>query len=54
MDILFDPQTSGGLLISVPGNKAAGLLKRMHQEGIKEADIIGEIVAEPKGRIIVR
>jgi len=53
-DILFDPQTSGGLLISVSEPKAPVLLERLHREGIKEAAIIGEIVAEPKGKIIVK
>ena len=53
-DILFDPQTSGGLLISVPENRATVLLEKMHQEGIREAVIIGEVVDESKGRIIVR
>jgi len=53
-DILFDPQTSGGLLISVPARKAPGLLDKMHKEGVAEAAIIGEVVAEPRGRIIVR
>ncbi len=52
-DILFDPQTSGGLLISLPGSEAESLLERMHREGIEEAAIIGEVTAEPKGRIIV-
>ena len=47
-DILFDPQTSGGLLISVPPEEAETLLQDMHEEGIEEAAIIGEIVAEPK------
>jgi len=53
-DILFDPQTSGGLLISVPASEAESLLERMHEEGIEEAAIIGEVTAEPRGRIIVR
>ena len=53
-DILFDPQTSGGLLISVSEQKASVLLERMHKEGIKEAAIIGEVIAEPKGKIIVK
>jgi selenide,water dikinase len=53
-DILFDPQTSGGLLIAVPGKKASGLLDNLHEAGIKEAEVIGEVVGEPKGRIIVR
>ncbi len=52
-DILFDPQTSGGLLISVAPEKARSLLERMHQEGIPEAALVGEVVAEPKGKIIV-
>ena len=52
--ILFDAQTSGGLLISVPGREADTLLQRMHEEGIEEAAIIGEVVAQPKGKIVVK
>jgi selenide,water dikinase len=52
-DILFDPQTSGGLLISVAPEKAAKLLDRMHREGIEEAALVGEVLAEPKGKIVV-
>ena len=52
--ILFDAQTSGGLLISVPRQEADMLLQRMHEEGIEEAAIIGEVVAEPKGKITVK
>ena len=54
VDILFDPQTSGGLLMAVPAPDAEPLVKRMRREGIKEASIIGEVVAKPKGRIVVR
>jgi selenide, water dikinase len=53
-DILFDPQTSGGLLISVPPAKAPGLLARLHQAGIIEAALIGEVTSELKGRISVK
>jgi selenide,water dikinase len=53
-DILFDPQTSGGLLISIPPDKADKALHRMHADGIMEAAIIGEVVDSPKGRILVR
>ncbi len=52
-DILFDPQTSGGLLIAVPEAKAAGLMERLHAKGIIEAAIIGEVTAEHRGRIRV-
>ena len=54
VDIFFDPQTSGGLLISVPSDKGEELLQNLHRHGINEAAIIGEVLAEPKGRIIVR
>jgi selenide,water dikinase len=54
VDILFDPQTSGGLLMAVPAPEAEPLLKLMRREAIKEAAIIGEVVAKPKGRIVVR
>jgi len=54
VDILFDPQTSGGLLISSPKLEAELLLKSMHKEGIEAATIIGEVVAEPKGKVVVR
>ncbi len=40
-DILFDPQTSGGLLFGCPEKEAAGLVRRLHNEGIGEAAIIG-------------
>jgi len=52
-DILFDPQTSGGLLISVPRGKADSLLTRLREKNVNEAVIIGEVVAEPKEKIIV-
>lgn len=54
LDILFDAQTSGGLLISIPGEKAESLLKSLHENGIESAAIIGEIVGEPRGKIVVR
>ena len=53
VEILFDPQTSGGLLLSLPAQQAEELLRKMHEEGIEEADIVGEVVSEPKGKIMV-
>jgi len=52
-DILFDPQTSGGLLICVAREAAEELLRRLKEKGSDEADLIGVVVAEPKGRIWV-
>ncbi len=54
IDILFDPQTSGGLLISVPSEKAASLLDKLKKAGIQQAAIIGEVVSDPKGIIAVK
>jgi selenide,water dikinase len=51
--ILFDAQTSGGLLISVPATNAPILLNKLHREGVKKAAIIGEIIEEPAGKIII-
>jgi len=52
-DILFDPQTSGGLLISAPADKTSKLLEAMHKKGISQAAIIGRVVEAPKGRVSV-
>lgn len=52
--ILFDPQTSGGLLISVPGEEAEALIQNLHRSGIEDAAIIGAITGKPKGKIIIR
>lgn len=43
LPILFDPQTSGGLLASVPIDKALRCIEKLHQAGYKAATIIGEI-----------
>jgi selenide,water dikinase len=53
-DILFDPQTSGGLLISVAAEKAELLLSRLKKAGISEVVIVGEIISQPAGKIIVK
>lgn len=54
MDILYDAQTSGGLLISVEEEKAQRLLEQLHAKGVQPAAIIGEVIEEPKGRIVLR
>lgn len=53
VDVLFDPQTAGGLLIALPESAAAELLGRMRAAGIGGAAIVGEVTAAPKGKIIV-
>jgi selenide, water dikinase len=50
-NILFDPQTSGGLLMAVAPEKADKLLTALKRTGVEGAAIIGEIVSGPAGVI---
>jgi selenide,water dikinase len=52
-DLLFDPQTSGGLLIAVAAGEAERLVVALKARGIDCAAIVGEVVSEPVGMIIV-
>lgn len=52
-DLCFDPQTSGGLLISIPENQSEELLKALRQAGILQASIIGRITSKGEGEINV-
>ena len=54
MDILFDPQTSGGLLICVSPKKADEIVQKIKESGIENAIVIGEIVQKPRGKIILQ
>jgi selenide, water dikinase len=51
--ILFDPQTSGGLLIALPESEGEDLLRKLQERGIKEASIIGRVVPREKNLITV-
>ncbi len=42
-DILFDPQTSGGLLFSVPAAEGPDLVKALHDVGVEGAAIVGAV-----------
>jgi len=44
LDILFDAQTSGGLIIVLSEKDASSCLAKLQAEGIKEASIIGKVV----------
>ncbi len=44
-DILFDPQTSGGLLAGCSQEDAAEVIARLHNEGLSDAAIIGTVTA---------
>ncbi len=53
LSILFDPQTSGGLLISLPDKEAERLLKRLWEKGIQDAQIVGQIIKTGEEKIII-
>ena len=52
-DVLADPQTSGGLLISVKANQADGLVAALKDAGVSAAAQIGEVIAGPEEKIRV-
>jgi selenide,water dikinase len=54
LDILFDPQTSGGLLLAVKPEGASHLVECLQQEGCGQAAVIGEFVPEPRGKILIQ
>ena len=44
--VLVDPQTSGGLLASVPADRGEACLAALHEHGYEQAALIGEVSAE--------
>ncbi|MGC8603813.1 MAG: selenide, water dikinase SelD [Desulfomonilaceae bacterium] len=51
-DLMFDPQTSGGLLLGVPAQSATAFVQDMIQAGIPSAAIIGDVVDRvPEGLV---
>lgn len=52
LDVLCDPQTSGGLLISVPAVKEAVFLKTLAARGVPAA-LVGRVIEGPAGKIKV-
>jgi selenide,water dikinase len=52
-DLLFDPQTAGGLFFSLPADKAQNLVETMRASGITGAAVIGEVVKDHPGKIFV-
>jgi selenide,water dikinase len=53
VDLLSDAQTSGGLFIAIAPQQGEQLVARLHDKGVKDAAIIGEVTDTGVGRIIV-
>ena len=49
-EIVFDPQTSGGLLVSVPENQGKEIIQALNAKGVAGAKIIGSVHA-PEAKI---
>jgi len=53
-DLLFDPQTSGGLVIALPGDRAPDLLAALSKAGVP-ASLVGRVRGtRAGGRLVVR
>jgi len=51
---LYDPQTSGGFLISVKQDHAGRLLSKLKEGGANAAAVIGRVTAKSEGKIFVK
>lgn len=52
-ELLYDPQTSGGLLLSLPASQAADAIVKLTAAGIATVARIGEVVEGSAGVVIV-
>jgi selenide,water dikinase len=52
-EILFDPQTSGGLLVSLPREQAVAVLQEIELLGLS-CGLVGTVTQRDDKKIIVR
>jgi selenide,water dikinase len=51
--ILYDPQTSGGLLMCVPAIRAEDVLRRLREKGVAAAAAVGRVLEASEGKIVL-
>jgi selenide,water dikinase len=49
--LMYDPQTSGGLFIAVSPDRADALVHKLHERGVPDAAVVGEVFASPEPAI---
>jgi selenide,water dikinase len=52
--LLYDPQTSGGLLVSVPAGNVDAYVEAVRVKGAAEAAVIGEVLEKGESSIILK
>jgi len=52
--LLYDPQTSGGLLAAIPASQCSEALAALRAAGVNQATAIGQVTATHPGRIGLR
>ena len=51
-ELLVDPQTSGGLLVSLPAEEADIALNKLREAGVPNSCLIGQVI--PRGNTGIR
>jgi len=51
-ELLYDPQTSGGLILSISNDQADRLIASLHNAGVSSAVKIGEVTDETVGLVV--
>jgi selenide,water dikinase len=54
LEILFDAQTSGGLLIAIGAEKVDEFVERLRASGVKDAAVIATVTGKGSGRVRVK
>jgi len=52
-EFLFDPQTSGGLLVAIAADKADGLVEGCRRRGMEHATVIGTVIDPIDARLVI-
>ncbi len=54
LEFFFDAQTSGGILATIPADRAETLVRSLHERGLTSAAIIGEVQPRGEAGLVVR